>query len=56
MEKKLIEKEQERPAAEKRVYTPPSLKSYGKLTELTAAGSGTKTENKPGQGSPNEKP
>jgi len=37
MEEKSIETKQEEPTA-KKVYTPPTLSVYGKLTELTAAG------------------
>jgi hypothetical protein len=50
MKEKTIEKRQDQPAAEKKVYTPPTLTIYGKLTELTAAGSksGNATENSGG--------
>jgi hypothetical protein len=39
MEKKSIEVNEESPVKEKKMYTPPSLNIYGKLTELTASGS-----------------
>ena len=39
MDEKPIEREQEHPVVEKKVYTPPALTVYGKLTELTAGGS-----------------
>lgn len=39
MEEKLIETKEEQPTEEKKVYTPPTLIRYGKLTELTAGGS-----------------
>ena len=39
MEEKLIETKQEGPTLEKKVYTPPALTVYGKLTDLTAGGS-----------------
>jgi len=44
MKEKSIEKKPDQPVAEKKVYTPPTLTVYGKLTELTAGGIGTKTE------------
>jgi hypothetical protein len=40
MNEKPMEKEQEQPIVEKKAYTPPTLTVYGKLTELTAGGSG----------------
>ena len=46
MEEKLIEIEQERQVVEKKVYTPPTVTIYGKLTELTATGTGQANENK----------
>ena len=52
MEEKLIEKEGDQPVVKKKIYTPPTLTVYGKLTELTAGGTGTEGENKPGQGEP----
>jgi len=39
MEEKLIETKQDQPIVKKKVYTPPTLIVYGKLTDLTAAGS-----------------
>ncbi len=45
MDGKVIEPKEEQPVAEKKVYTPPVLLVYGKLTELTAGGSATKNEN-----------
>ena len=44
MEEKRIEAEREEPAGEKKPYTPPTLSVYGKLTELTAGGSGNAHE------------
>ena len=52
MEEKLIEKEQDQSIVKKKVYTPPTLTLYGKLTELTAGGTGSEAEHKPGQGEP----
>ena len=49
MEEKLIEQEQDQPVVKKKIYTPPTLTVYGKLTELTAGGTGTDTEDTPGQ-------
>ena len=40
MDEKLIETKEEQPAKPKKVYTPPALTVYGKLSELTAGGSG----------------
>jgi hypothetical protein len=40
MEEKSNETKEEQPAEVKKVYTPPTLTVYGKLTELTAGGSG----------------
>ena len=48
MDGKLIETKQDQEIVEKRLYTPPKLVAYGKLTELTAGGSGTKQEFNPG--------
>jgi hypothetical protein len=39
MEEKLIEHKQEAASVEHKVYTPPTLTVYGKLTDLTAGGS-----------------
>lgn len=51
MDEKLIEtKEEEQPVAEKKAYTPPALTVYGKLTELTAGGSGLVSELHPDTG------
>jgi hypothetical protein len=47
MEQNLVEKKQVQLPVAKKVYTPPTLIVYGKLTELTAGGSGTKNENFP---------
>lgn len=44
MEEKLIEKEGDQPVVKKKVYTPPTLTVYGKLSELTAGGSGNAHE------------
>lgn len=44
MEEKKIEKKQAQPTVKKRVYTPPMLTVYGKLTELTAGGTNTTGE------------
>ena len=55
MEEKLIEKKQDQTVV-KKVYTPPTLTVYGKLTELTAGGSGTDVEVNPGQGEPKKRP
>lgn len=44
MEEKLIEKEQDQPIVKKKEYTPPTLTVYGKLTELTAGGTGQAKE------------
>lgn len=44
MEEITIEKKQDEPVKEKKVYTPPALIVYGKMTELTAAGSGLEPE------------
>ena len=48
MEEKSKEPQQEGVNVEKKAYTPPMLTNYGKLTELTAGGSGILTE--PGGG------
>jgi hypothetical protein len=45
MEEKLFDKNQEQPVVDKKTYMPPTLTVYGKLTELTAAGTGSTTEN-----------
>jgi hypothetical protein len=55
MEEKSIEPKQEKANVEKKVYTPPKLNVYGKLTDLTAGGSlgepegmsSTKTKQRP---------
>jgi len=44
MDEKPIEKEQEQQIVEKKAYTPPALAVYGKLTELTAAGTAAARE------------
>jgi hypothetical protein len=44
MEEKSIEIKKDLPSEEKKAYTPPALTVYGKLTELTAGGSGSKAE------------
>ena len=38
MNDKPIKKAEEQPVVEKKAYTPPTLTTYGKLTELTGAG------------------
>ena len=43
MDEKLNKEEQEQTVA-KKVYTSPTLTVYGKLSDLTAAGTGTKSE------------
>lgn len=53
MEKNLIEKKQDQPVVKKKVYTPPTLTVYGKLSELTAGGNKSKGEGT--SGSPTEK-
>ena len=47
MEEKSIEKKPDQPVAEKKVYTPPTLTVYGKLTELTAGGTSNSSEANP---------
>ena len=49
MEEKSIEKKPDQPVAEKKVYTPPALTVYGKLTELTAGGTGIDMEDTGGK-------
>jgi hypothetical protein len=44
MEEKAIEEKQGQPIGKKKVYTSPTLTMYGKLTELTAGGSGVSKE------------
>ena len=39
MKSKLINNKQDREIVAKKIYTPPTLIMYGKLTELTASGS-----------------
>ena len=56
MDEKLIKEEQDQPVVKKKVYTPPALTVYGKLTELTAGGTGLEVENNPGQGEPKKRP
>jgi hypothetical protein len=41
--------EKDKTVSEKKVYTPPALNKYGKLTDLTA--SGTSNANETGMGS-----
>jgi hypothetical protein len=48
MDEKPIEKEQEQPNVEKKVYSSPTLTVYGKVTELTGGG----TKGTPEAGSP----
>jgi hypothetical protein len=48
MDEKPIVKEGEQPVIKEKVYTPPTLTVYGKLTELTAGGSRGTTEPSPG--------
>jgi hypothetical protein len=47
MDEKPIEKKEVQPVVEKKAYKPPALTTYGKLTELTASGTGAKSENNP---------
>jgi hypothetical protein len=42
--------------AAKKSYTKPDLRGFGKVSSVTAAGSGVKTENRPNQGSAKKKP
>lgn len=44
MKKKVTEKDQNQKIVKKKVYTPPILTVYGKLTELTAGGVGSVSE------------
>ena len=44
MEESLNASEDEQPVVEKKDYTPPTLTIYGKLTELTAGGTGVAQE------------
>lgn len=44
MEEKQIKKKHNRKFMNKRVYTPPALTLYGKLTELTEGGTASPTE------------
>lgn len=44
MDEKKTQKEQEQSNTRKKAYTPPALTMYGKLSELTGAGTGTSTE------------
>ena len=37
-------------------YQTPHLEAYGTLRDLTAAGAGSTTENKPGQGASSKRP
>jgi len=46
-EKPIEKKEQEELVMEKKVYMPPALTMYGKLTQLTAGGSLEKNEPSP---------
>jgi hypothetical protein len=41
----VVKQEQEAPVEPKKPYTPPTLIVYGKLTELTAGGTGHQSEN-----------
>lgn len=47
MDEKLNKEGQDQTSGKKKVYTPPALTRYGKLTELTASGTGSKTESNP---------
>ena len=50
MDEKLIETKKGQPVVQKKAYTPPTLTTYGKLTELTAGGlSGVNETNTTGQ-------
>jgi hypothetical protein len=42
--------------AAKKSYTKPDLRGFGKVSSVTAAGSGVKTENRPNQGPDKKKP
>jgi hypothetical protein len=44
MEEKTTEVKVERHLAEKKIYTPPTLNIYGKLTDLTGGGSNAMPE------------
>lgn len=44
MEEEVIKQKQDQKIAKKKVYIPPLLTVYGKLTELTAGGGGTRVE------------
>jgi hypothetical protein len=46
MEEKVIAKEEDGSVVEKKVYTPPTLIIYGRLTELTMTGTGISSETK----------
>ena len=46
MDEKLNNERQDQPTEKKKVYTPPAVTQYGKLTDLTASGTGTKQETK----------
>ena len=41
MEEKLSKEDQAQPVEKKKVYTPPTVTRYGKLTELTTGGTGS---------------
>lgn len=49
MEEKPIEKEKDQAVVKKKVYSPPTLTAYGKLTELTAGGTQGKKESSQGK-------
>ena len=49
MNEKLIESKEEQLVELKKVYTPPSVTLYGKLTDLTAGGSKNMPESTPGE-------
>ena len=49
MDEELMEKEKNQPIVKTRVYTPPTLTKYGKLSELTTGGTGSKVESNKNQ-------
>ena len=57
MDEELMKNPQEQHIRKSKVYTPPTLTRYGKLTELTAAGTGQLVEGSDEQkGMPHENP
>lgn len=49
MEEKLTKKEQDQPAVKKKVYVPPALVVYGKISDLTKSGGSGKKESDMGK-------